>query len=136
MSHERHNKRRGFYYKGMRVNSFGLPIFSDSKENCDDDNKIRRTKRFYHPSFTSPFKVNAPKDTIVTYDIPTEYATERDWFRRQLMKFGYIKIRQSIFAGPSPLPSLFVKYLKEIRIDDKITILKLARSYSGKSDIL
>ena len=131
-----HYKRK-FYYKGMRVNAFGLPIFDDSKEKCEDENKkTRKVKRYYHPSFSSPFKMSAPKDTIVTYDIPIEYATERDWFRRQLMKFGYIKVRQSIFAGPSPLPSLFVKYLKEIKINNKITILKLARPYSEKSDIL
>ncbi len=131
MSH----KRRRLFYKGIPTNSFGIPIFIVGEEKCDDE-EMRKVKRFYHPSFTSPFKVSAPKDTIVTYDIPTEYATERDWFRRQLMKFGYVKIRQSIFAGPSPLPKMFVQYLKEIQIDDKITILKLARPYSGKSDIL
>jgi len=132
-----HYKRK-FYYKGMRVNAFGLPIFDDSNEKYEDNEnkKGKRVKRYYHPSFSSPFKMNAPKDTIVTYDIPTEYATERDWFRRQLIKFGYIKIRQSIFAGPSPLPKLFVKYLKEIKINDKITMLKLARPYTGKSDVL
>ena len=129
-----HYKRR-LYYKGMRVNAFGLPIFDDSKEKCED-NETRKVKRYYHPSFTSPFKMNAPKDTIITYDIPTEYRTERNWFRRQLVKFEYIKVKQSIFAGPSPLPSLFVKYLKEIKINDKITMLKLAKPYSQKTDIL
>ena len=119
----------------MRVNAFGLPIFDDSKEKCEDE-KTRKVKRYYHPSFTSPFKMNAPKDTIITYDIPTEYRTERNWFRRQLVKFEYIKVKQSIFAGPSPLPSLFVKYLKEIKINDKITMLKLAKPYSQKTDIL
>ena len=129
-----HYKRR-LYYKGMRVNAFGLPIFDDSKEKCEDK-KTKKVKRYYHPSFTSPFKMNAPKDTIITYDIPTEYRTERNWFRRQLVKFEYVKVRQSIFAGPSPLPSLFVKYLKEIKINDKITMLKLAKPYSQKTDIL
>ena len=132
MSHGRHNKRRVLYYKGIRVGVLGLPDFGRPEEKCDDD-KTRKVKRYYHPSFSSPFKINAPKDTIITYDIPREYGTERDWFRRQIAKFGYIKIRQSIFAGPSPLPSMFVKYLKEIKIDDKITMLKLARPYSEKS---
>lgn len=123
---------RRIYYKGMRVNMLGLPVFGDSKKKTKDktDKKIRK-KDFYHISFASSFKVNAPKNLIVMYDIPHEMKKERDWFRRQLVNFGYIMIQKSVWVGPSPLPEHFLKYLKEIKIGDKFKTFKLAKSYNS-----
>jgi len=119
------------YYKGMRVNSFGLPIFVDDSEEKHHKENIVENKRFYHTSFKSPFNKNITKNLIVMYDIPHEMKKERDWFRRHLIKFGYIMIQKSVWVGPSPLPKSFLKYLKEIEIGDKFKTFKLAKSYTN-----
>ncbi len=120
---------RGFYYKGMRVNAFGLPVFGGSDKKQIKESKRKRS--FYHVSFESFFKDTAPKNLIVMYDIPHNLKKERDWFRRHLIKFGYIMIQKSVWVGPSPLPKSFLDYLKEIKIGDKFKTFKLAKSYNS-----
>ena len=66
------------------------------------------------------------------YDIPTAFRKERDWFRRHLVKFGYIMIQKSVWVGPAPLPKDFLDYLKEIKIGDNFKTFKLAKSYTEK----
>lgn len=112
-------------YKGMRVNSFGLPT---SKKKFT---KKSRTRSLYHISFTSSFSDNAPKNLIVMYDIPHNLKKERDWFRRNLIKFGYVMIQKSVWVGPSPLPKKFLDYLIEIKIGDKFKTFKLAKPYNS-----
>jgi len=119
---------KGLYYKGMRVNMFGLPIINDSKRRIIS--KENRKKSFYNISFQSYFKDTAPKNLIVMYDIPHEMKKERDWFRRQLVNFGYVMIQKSVWVGPSPLPKHFLQYLQEIKIGDKLKTFKLAKSYN------
>ena len=115
-------------YKGIRVNSFGIPIFSRGRKSRAK--KKDRKKDFYHATFISPFKNNAPKNLIVMYDIPHLQKKERDWFRRQLINFEYIMIQKSVWVGPSPLPKDFLVYLKQIKIGDKFKTFKLAKSYN------
>ena len=118
---------RRLSYKGMRVNSFGLPIFLE-----DEKSRVKtkgRKKAFYNVAFYSPFKKDSPKNLIVMYDIPHLQKKERDWFRRQLVNFGYIMIQKSVWVGPSPLPKEFLNYLKEIKIKDDFKTFKLAKSY-------
>lgn len=119
---------RTIRYKGMRVNAFGLPVFSSSTK--DGNKKFIRKRSLYHVSFTSFFKEDAPKNLIVMYDIPHNLKKERDWFRRHLIKFGYIMIQKSVWVGPSPLPKNFLDYLKEIKIGDSFKTFKLAKSYN------
>ena len=112
----------------MRVNAFGLPV-SDSgqKTRIKQDH---RKKKFYHLTFESEFKEDAPKNLIVMYDIPHEKKKERDWFRRQLRNFDYIMIQKSVWVGPSPLPQDFLNYIKIIGLKDKLKTFKLAKSYT------
>lgn len=116
-------------YKGMRVNSFGLPVLSDSRGR-QDKKSHKRIRGFYHVSFPSNFKKDSPKNLIIIYDIPENLKKERDWFRRQLVKFEYIMIQRSVWVGPSPLPKDFLDYLKEIKIGDSFKTFKLAKSYN------
>ena len=122
-------KERKIHYKGMRVNAFGLPVFSDSSKKQNNESKRKRS--FYHASFESSFKDTAPKNLIVMYDIPDSQKKERDWFRRHLVKFGYVMIQRSVWVGPSPLPKSFLDYLKEIKIGDNFKTFKLAKSYDS-----
>jgi len=78
------------YYKGMRVNAFGLPILEgESKSRIKKKN---RKRDFYHIAFSSPFNKDSPKNLIVMYDVTEQKKKERDWFRRQLKNFGYVMI--------------------------------------------
>ncbi len=113
----------------MRVNALGLPISNTSKSGFTKNNSARK-KSLYHVTFLSSFKKSNPKNLIVMYDIPHGLKKERDWFRRHLIRFGFIMIQKSIWVGPSPLPKDFLAYLKEIKIGDKFKTFKLAKSYN------
>jgi DNA-binding transcriptional regulator PaaX len=118
-----------FYYKGVKVNIFGLPVSKDvAKSRIKKDH---RKRKFYHLTFQSKFEKNAPKNLIVMYDIPHEKSKERDWFRRQLRNFDYIMIQKSVWVGPSPLPKEFMDYIKLIGLKDKLKTFKLAKSYQN-----
>jgi len=121
--------KKKLYYKGMRVNSFGLPFFDEPTKKQSKKHVKKRSP--YCTSFFSPFKKSSPKNLIVMYDIPHEMKKERDWFRRQLLKFGYIMIQKSVWVGPSPLPKEFLDYLKEIKIGDKFKTFKLVTPYNS-----
>jgi hypothetical protein len=121
--------KRGIYYKGMRLGPLGLPILKDPKKTP----RKERVREIYSISFNSPFQKDSPKNLIVMYDIPHRQKKERDWFRRNLKKFGYIMIQKSVWVGPSPLPKEFVEYLDEIKIGDNFMSFKLERPYTGKS---
>ncbi|MFA6257917.1 MAG: hypothetical protein WC671_02830 [Candidatus Paceibacterota bacterium] len=117
---------RKLKYKGMSVNMFGLPSFSDSYK----ENKILKIpKRKYLQSFISDFKKDAPKNLLLIYDIPEGRKKERDWFRRQLRNFDFVMIQRSVWVGPSPLPVEFLAYLKRIGLQKEFKTFKLAKSY-------
>lgn len=67
-----------FFYKGVRVNAFGIPVLSSEKNRIK---KESRKRKFYYVTFHSDFGKNSPKNLIVMYDIPAEKKKERDWFR-------------------------------------------------------
>lgn len=115
-------------YKGVRVNAFGLPVFKSN-----DNNRVKKKNRkrnFYYATFASPFYKESSKDLIVMYDVVEEKKKERDWFRRQLINFGYVMIQRSVWVGPSPLPKEFLNYVKEIGLNDHLKTFKLAKSYN------
>ncbi len=118
------------YYKGMKIDLLGLPVGDFNKS--DRVKKKNRKRNFYHISFFSRFPENAPKNLLLIYDIPEAKKKERDWFRRHLIKFGYIMIQKSVWVGPSPLPKEFLDYLKEIKIGDSFKTFKLAKGYESK----
>ncbi|HNW71476.1 MAG TPA: CRISPR-associated endonuclease Cas2 [Candidatus Paceibacterota bacterium] len=118
------------YYKGMKVNLLGFPVSNSNKS--DRVKKNGRKRKFYHLSFSSPFPENAPKNLLLVYDIPELMKKERDWFRRQLISFGFVMIQKSVWVGPSPLPKEFLNYLKLIKKGDNFKTFKLAKGYETK----
>ncbi|OGI57438.1 CRISPR-associated endonuclease Cas2 [Candidatus Nomurabacteria bacterium RIFCSPHIGHO2_02_FULL_37_13] len=120
------------YYKGMRVNAFGLPVLKYKKQNRIK--KKNRKRNFYHTAFSSPFTKDLPKNLILMYDVTEEKKKERDWFRRQLKNFDYIMIQRSIWVGPSPLPKEFLDYVKAIGLSEHLKTFKLAKAYTGKGN--
>jgi|SRR3989344_79066 len=128
--------RKTFYYKGIRVNAFGIPVPHLTKKQkkiqySESYRKPVRKRDVYNISFASIFTENAPKNLIVMYDIPDTMKKERDWFRRHLIKFGYVMIQRSVWVGPSPLPKHFLEYLKEIKIGNRFKTFKLAKPYNS-----
>ncbi len=123
-------KRKKIYYRGGRVGAIGLPLLLDSGYTREE--KLKSNKRIYNSSFLSPFAKAAPKNLLVMYDIPHEQKKERDWFRRHLIKFGYIMIQKSVWVGPSPIPKDFLAYVKEIGIEKNFKTFKLSKPYTGK----
>jgi CRISPR-associated endonuclease Cas2 len=143
-------------YKGIPVNCFGFPIFKEygnqSVKNSFsrlhsrnfikyDEGYIKITKEgkeyvkkkntFLH-SFYSTLNEVQEKNLLVLFDIPEKRRSERNWFRLHLKRFGYIMIQQSVWVGPSPLPKEFVKYVKEIKLQESIKTFKLAIGYQNK----
>ena len=80
----------------------------------------------------SSFSENTPKNLLVMYDIPEDKKPEREWFRRHLIKFGYVMIQRSVWVGPSPLPKDFLTYVKKIGLKDNLKTFKLAKGYNFK----
>ena len=115
--------RKIFNYKGVSVNTFGLPSFGGSKK------KVNISKRPYLRSFISDFKKDAQKNLLLMYDIPHVRKKERDWFRRQLKNFEFVMIQRSVWVGPSPLPKDFLDYLKKIDLQKEFKTFKLAKAY-------
>jgi CRISPR-associated endonuclease Cas2 len=120
------------YYKGIKVNNLGIPVFLLQGNKNTRIKKNNRKRNYYNISFESSFKSNQSRNLLVMYDIPSSMKRERDWFRRHLVKFGYIMIQKSVWVGPSPLPKEFLNYLKEIKISDNLKTFKLEKSYSVK----
>ncbi len=121
------------YYKGMRVNGFGLPTFKDNSKSRVKQKS--RKRNIYHTTFSSPFEKDSPKNLILMYDVAEEKKKERDWFRRQLKNFGFTMIQRSVWVGPSPLPTEFLDYVKVIGLKDNLKTFKLAKAYTGKESV-
>ena len=117
-------------YKGITVNSFGIPVFNQKRD-------ILKSSKEYSQYHCFNFKLDKtlPKNLIVMYDIPYEKRKERDWFRRHLKKMNFIMIQKSVWVGPSPLPKDFLDYVKSIGLFSQLKTFKLAKSYTGEENI-
>ncbi len=64
----------------------------------------------------TPLNKNLPRNTIISFDIPESKRKIRNWLRNQIKIFGYEMLQQSLWLGPGPLPSVFLKRLEELNI--------------------
>lgn len=115
-------------YKGVTVNRFGIPVFNSDKKETRIGEKGRRY--YQYQCFIFNYPKDSPRNLIVMYDIPKDKKKEREWFRRHLQRFDYTMIQKSVWVGPSPLPTDFLKYVKSIGLSNQIRTLKLAKPYS------
>ena len=118
-------------YKGVKVDSFGIPIFNMNKNN------VNKSIRGYSQHICFSFKSDKtlPKKLIIMYDISYEKRKERDWFRRHLKKLNFIMIQKSVWVGPSPLPKDFLDYVKSIGLLSQLKTFKLAKPYTGEENV-
>jgi DNA-binding transcriptional regulator PaaX len=82
--------------------------------------------------FKSPFAKDAKRDLLLMFDIPEDCRHYRNWLRDHLKVFGYKMIQQSVWAGPSPLPKEFKKYIKQLGLQKNIRTFRLAKGISAK----
>jgi DNA-binding transcriptional regulator PaaX len=75
----------------------------------------------------SSFKKNSQINTIISFDIPGPQRTTRDWLRNQIKIFGYKILQQSLWIGPGPFPSIFLKRLEELKIRKNIKIFSVKK---------
>ena len=76
----------------------------------------------------SPFTENSLSNMIISFDIPEKDRVLRNWLRNQIKIFGYKMLQQSLWIGPSPLPSLFLKRLEDLNIRKNIKTFKITKS--------
>ncbi|MFH0804424.1 MAG: hypothetical protein V1896_02395 [Candidatus Zambryskibacteria bacterium] len=145
------------YYKGMRVNMFGVPKPWKPNEEYKNSSLINslyrlrkselvekvsgkwmltkegkeyfENKRKLSTKFASPFILNAPKNLLLMFDIPESRKAERNWLRWHLRGFQYYMIQKSVWVGPSPLPKKFKDYAKELGLSACVKTFKLAKPY-------
>jgi phenylacetic acid degradation operon negative regulatory protein len=75
----------------------------------------------------SPFTENSPPNIIISFDIPEKNRVLRNWLRNQIKIFGYKMLQQSLWIGPGPLPSEFIKRLEDLKIRKNIKTFKIAK---------
>lgn len=146
-----------FRYKGVPVSVLGIPTLKPFSRTSISSKLqylkrkgyvvrrggrewvVTKTGRTYQrrrqkvlQSFTSPFAHNSPRTLVVMFDIPETRKIERDWLRSHLKRFHYRMIQQSVWVGPSPLPTAFSDYLKVIDLGRYVKTFKLARPYDVK----
>jgi len=123
--------KKYFKYKGVTVNSLGVPIFLSRKKKKVGESKQSLRKYSDYKHFNYNFALAAPKDLIIICNFPFSRRSERDWFRYQLKGFNFTNIQKSVWVGPSPLPKDFLDYMKSIGLLNKLKMLKLVKPYSG-----
>lgn len=78
----------------------------------------------------SPFKKDSPNAIILSFDIPEPDRILRRWLRNQIKIFGYTMLQQSLWIGPGPLPSSFLKRLEELGIRKNIKTFSIGKKIS------
>ncbi|MCC6323296.1 CRISPR-associated endonuclease Cas2 [Candidatus Nomurabacteria bacterium] len=141
--------------RGVRIGFLGLPDFKHYKyqtlaNRCSDlKNKgyikevngtfliTYKGEEFLNQKSRDTLKVfetergdKDPKNLLLLYDIPEDKRSERNWFRRQLVKFHFVMIQRSVWVGPSPIPKDFLEYLKSVGLKDTIKTFKLEKGYT------
>lgn len=149
--------KRVVWNRGTRIGFLGLPDFKHYKYQtlANRSSELKRngyiketngnyfiTQRgqdFLHKNTRQNLKIfesergeKDQKDLLLLYDIPEDKRSERNWFRRQLVKFHFVMIQRSVWVGPSPLPKDFLDYLKIVGLKDTIKTFKLEKGYTTK----
>ena len=78
----------------------------------------------------SPFEKDVKPAVILSFDIPETHRPIRNWIRNQIKIFGYTMLQQSLWLGPGPLPSTFLKRLKDLKIDKNVKTFNISKKSS------
>ena len=84
-------------------------------------------RKLWFTYFPSPFVKDPPLNTIISFDIPETSKVTRNWLRNQIKIFGYRMLQQSLWIGPGPLPSYFLKRLDDLNIRKNIRTFRVTK---------
>ena len=59
-------------------------------------------------------KLDGQKNLIVSFDIPEEFKSGRNWLRQELFGLGFTMLQKSVWWGPGPLPKGFIEAIEEL----------------------
>ena len=112
-----------------RLNKKGYLNNSSNGWSLTTAGRIYAKKTFLFSYISSPFDKNSVSNSnrIVSFDIPETQRRSRDWLRNQLKIFGYKMLQQSLWFGPGPLPSIFLKRLSNLKIKDNVKIFLIKK---------
>lgn len=69
---------------------------------------------------------------LVIFDIPENKKNNRDVFRRKLLQMGFIRLQDSVFAGPYPCKKEIDFLVHYLEISDFITLIKVDQIERGE----
>jgi len=110
-----------------RLNKKGYVNNSNNEWSLTKEGKIFLNKTSPFNYIVSNFNKNSPINTIVSFDIPETNRVSRNWVRNQLKIFNYKMLQQSLWLGPGPLPTNFIKRLNELKIRENIKIFPIKK---------
>ena len=121
-------KKESVYVALSRLHSKGYLCRSDSGWSITQKGKKYNKDIRLLSYLPSPFQKNSPMHTIISFDIPEQNRIIRRWLRDQIKIFGYTMLQQSLWIGPGPLPSTFLKRLEDLNIRKNIKTFKITKS--------
>jgi CRISPR-associated endonuclease Cas2 len=110
-----------------RLHSKGYVKNSNFDWSITKKGKTHIKKVYLLGYIASPFMENPPSNTIISFDIPEKNRTVRNWLRNQIKIFGYKMLQQSLWIGPGPLPSSFLKRLEDLNIRKNVKTFKITK---------
>jgi len=120
-------KRESIQVALSRLSKKGYINNSDNGWFLTKEGKIFLNKTSLFNYISSNFDKNSPINNIVSFDIPETNRVSRNWLRNQLKIFNYKMLQQSLWIGPGPLPSSFIRRLNQLKIRENIKIFSLKK---------
>jgi len=101
-----------------RLKARGLVENSDRIWKITQKGKDYEARRIDYPSRRIFHKIHSrqERNMIVAFDIPEEKRRARDWLRFELRLLDFKPLQKSVWIGPAPLPSEFVKSLSDLNL--------------------
>ena len=80
------------------------------------------------PSRRYPQAQSCQNLAIISFDIPEEFHSKRDWLREVVKNMGFNMIHQSLWVGKRKIPESFVSDLENMKILEYVEIFEVTKS--------
>jgi DNA-binding transcriptional regulator PaaX len=100
--------------------------FSSKIKITNKGKKIIKNKKTTLPNINYK-KIKNNSLILITFDIPENKRSARDWLRRSLLFLEFKLIRQSVFIGSNKIPNKFIMDLKRLNIFENVDILEVEK---------
>ncbi len=79
-----------------------------------------------HPSPACYPKEESIGIIVVSYDIPEQHASKRQWIRSVLTHLDFRLLHKSVWIGKTKIPSAFIEDLRQLKLFDYIEIFSVS----------